>query len=297
VVASAIPGVDRILEMKGDWRETADWLALMRTGYDYCFDLTRTDRSALLTLLSRATNRSTYERTRFPSKWRPLLYNHFTGSSVRYSHTIDHHLAFLRALGIDHASTEIKLALPSEAKVRAARLLKGEGITGPFVIFHPGTARREKFWVAERWAEVIDHCASGGGLTRILTSGRAGAEQSHLGKIKKQLRHPAIDLSGKTDLMTLAALIEKARLLVAVDSAPTHLAAASLTPQVVLYGPTNPFHWRPRHACAVILQGGASEPLTEFSPNQPRHAMKEISTAQVIDAMESLLSTPAASVS
>ncbi len=60
VVAEAIPGVDRILETKGNWRETGDWLALMTTGYDYCFDLTRTDRSALLTLLSRATNRTTY---------------------------------------------------------------------------------------------------------------------------------------------------------------------------------------------------------------------------------------------
>ncbi len=176
-------------------------------------------------------------------------------------------------------------------------MLQAAGAGDAFVIFHPGTARREKFWVPQRWAEVIDHCASRNGLTCVLTSGRAGPEQTHLGKIKKRLRHRAIDLSGKTDIMTLAALIGKARLLVAVDSAPTHLAAASRTPQVVLYGPTNPFHWRPRYDSALILQGGADGPLTEFSPNQRPHAMKEISTEQVIDAMELLLSARAASVS
>ena len=64
-----------------------------------------------------------------------------------------------------------------------------------------------------------------------------------------------VDFSGKTDLLTLAALIARARLLVTVDSAPMHLAAATRTPQVILFGPTNPFHWRPRESPALILQG------------------------------------------
>ena len=62
-----------------------------------------------------------------------------------------------------------------------------------------------------------------------------------------------IDLSGKTDLLTLAAVVRKARLLVTVDSAPMHFAAAWGTPQVVLFGPTNPFHWHPRSESAVVL--------------------------------------------
>ena len=96
-------------------------------------------------------------------------------------------------------------------------------------------------------------------------------------------------------LLTLTAIIEKARLLVGVDSAPTHLAAAMHTPQVVLYGPTNPFHWRPRESPAVILYGDATAPRTTFSPDEPQRKMIEISTKSVIDAMESLLSAPAAS--
>jgi ADP-heptose:LPS heptosyltransferase len=73
-----------------------------------------------------------------------------------------------------------------------------------------------------------------------------------------------------------------------------HLAGALGTPQIVLFGPTNPFHWHPRGTSSVILQAGQTHPSKNFLPKQTRHPMKEISTKQVIDAMQSLLSTPAA---
>src|SRR4029077_15482750 len=110
-------------------------------------------------------------------------------------------------------------------------------------------------------------------LTVVLTGGSKPLEQAHLAEIKTKLRRPFVDLSGKTDLLVLAALISRARLLVTVDSAPMHLAAATHTPQVVLFGPTNPFHWRPRESPALILHGKSPEPITEFSPVQPRLPM------------------------
>jgi len=91
-------------------------------------------------------------------------------------------------------------------------------------------------------------------------------------------------------LLMLAALIGQARLLVTVDSAPVHLAAATRTPQVILFGPTNPFHWRPRESPAVVLHGKSAEPVTEFSPVRPRLAMSQVSTEAVVSAMDLLLS-------
>ena len=121
-------------------------------------------------------------------------------------------------------------------------------------------------------------------------------EQEHIARIKAHLRHPVVDLSGKLDLLSLGALLQRARLLVTIDSAPMHLAAAFGTPQVALFGPTNPFHWRPRTTPATILQAGNPAPVTDFVPKQPPHSMKEISTEQVIDAMQTLLSAPTAPV-
>jgi ADP-heptose:LPS heptosyltransferase len=76
-----------------------------------------------------------------------------------------------------------------------------------------------------------------------------------------------------------------------------HLAAATQTPQVVLFGPTNPFHWRPRESPALILQGKSAIPLTEFTPVQPRFPMSQISTEAVIGAMNSPLLSEATQIS
>jgi ADP-heptose:LPS heptosyltransferase len=159
---------------------------------------------------------------------------------------------------------------------------------------HPGSARREKLWDAARWAEVIDHFRQNNEFDFVLTSGPSADEQAHIMEITRCMRHKIIDLSGQTDLLTLAALIEQAQLLVTVDSAPVHFAAAALTPQVILFGPTNPFHWRPTHSAALILHGKSGTPVTEFGPVRPRFPMSEISTEAVISAMDSLLPRRAA---
>src|SRR5205807_824652 len=101
---------------------------------------------------------------------------------------------------------------------------------------------------------------------------------------------PFVDLSGKLDLLALTALLERARLLVTVDSAPVHLAAAMRTPQVILFGPTNPFHWAPRESPALILHCGKILKPDELLPQRPRMPMKLVSTRAVFDAIETLLS-------
>ncbi|MGI8431686.1 MAG: putative lipopolysaccharide heptosyltransferase III [Chthoniobacterales bacterium] len=288
----AIPDVDRTYVARGRASDFSSWLAIGRAKYDYCLDFSRTDRSAFLTLLSGATCRITYDTVR-REPIRSLSYNQFIPSQVRTAHTIDHHLTLLAPLGVHDASPRLQLALPAEARALAAQVRFAQGLDGDFVVLHPGSARAEKFWIAERWAEIV---AAFPKARFALTGGTSAMEQMHIRQIKAQLPHPIVDLSGQIDLLTLAALIERARLLVTIDSAPMHLAAALGTPQVVLFGPTNPFHWRPRATAAVILQGSGPEPLRDFAPRQTPATMKEISTAQVINAMQSLLSAPAALV-
>ena len=213
---------------------------------------------------------------------------------MRDMHTVDYHVALLAPLGIENSPGAIQLELPESAITSAEQLLETHNVRRPFIIFHPGSARAEKFWDARRWSEVINHAAEHHNVDLVLTGGPSLFEQTHISDIKSKVRSSVVDFSGKTDLLTLAALIARARLLVTVDSAPMHLAAATRTPQVILFGPTNPFHWRPRESPALILQGESRSPMTDFMPKQPRIPMNQISTKGVIDAMETLLSSPAA---
>jgi predicted lipopolysaccharide heptosyltransferase III len=286
----AIPGIDRGLVVNN----ARSWLEIARDKFDYCVDFTRNDRSALLTWLSRAKSRITRERRKQRSTVRASAYNRFVVAPARPQHTIDSYLRLLEPLEVRDPSLEIHLHLPSGARAAADRLRALHKIDNQYIIFHPGSARAEKFWEAQRWADLLGQTSAHRDVDLVLTGGNSALEQNHLREIKSNLRREVVDLSGKTDLLTLAALIDRAQLLVTVDSAPMHLAAATRTPQIALFGPTNPFHWRPRDGSALILQGVSRLPLREFSPDQPRVPMNEISTEAVIDAMNALLSSPAA---
>ena len=290
----AISNVDRVLLARRNLRDVAIVSSVAGQRFDYCVDFTRNDRSAFLTLLSGARRRVASYRVREQSKTRARLYTDLVGVRVRDMHTIHYNLALLEPLGVRAASSAPQLELPRAACEKAHSLRRDWKITRPYVILHPGSARPEKLWEAARWAKVIDHFGRDNEFDFVLTSGPAVHEQAHIAAITHRTRQKFIDLSAKTDLLTLAALVGQARLLVTVDSAPVHFAAASHTPQVILFGPTNPFHWRPTDSPALILHGKSGMPATEFAPVRPRFPMSEISTEAVISAMDSLLPRRAA---
>jgi predicted lipopolysaccharide heptosyltransferase III len=290
----AISGVDRILMARRNLSDLGAFLSVAGNKFDYCVDFTRNDRSAFLAFLSGARKRIVSYRVRDQSKSRARFYTDFVNVRMRDLHTIDYNLSLLKPLGLEGGSSSLQLQLPQTATEKADALRRDWKVSKPYIVFHPGSARQEKLWEAGRWARVIERFGRDSELDLILTSGASKHEQAHVAAIRSETRQQVIDLSGKTDLLTLAALIGGARLLVAVDSAPMHLAATTHTPQVILFGPTNPFHWRPREGAALILHGKTTEPITEFSPVQPRLPMSQISTEAVISAMDFLLSQHAA---
>ncbi len=302
----AVPSVSAGVVL-GKGRGFAPWQQVLTGAWDLCVDFTGTDRSALAAGLSRAKVRVAFEAVK-KSKLRAVAYNRFVESAVRERHTVDHYLELAKDVIANDAlrpssrrvaergtrvecSTRIspELTPPPAALVEAARLT-GEA---PFAVIHPGTARAEKYWVPERWAEVIAQLRERHGLECVLTGGADEFERAHLAKIQAALAKPALDLAGKMDLATFAAVIARARLCVSCDTGAVHLAAASRTPQVALFGPTNPFHWRPRHERALVLSAAQPDaPLTDFHPRMKGAPMERISTELVIGAIAQLIPNP-----
>ena len=280
------------------------WKQIWRTPFDACVDFTGRDRSALLTLASRAGTRLTADSLLRRGGWRRLCYNAVAAAPVRSRHTVDHYLDFLSPLRLPHPTDDAPanplLCLPPEVSARAAQRLATHHLApaDDFVVIHPGTARPEKFWLPERWAEIIAFCQTDLGRRCVLTGGQHNPdEQTHLAAIRAALAargQTCVDFAGQLDLSTLAAVLARAGLVVGVDSGPMHLAAAFARPQVVLFGPTNPFHWRPRHPGASVLRAGHGDvPLREFTERSPGGSMDQISTRAVIDCIRQVPSTPA----
>ena len=297
----AIEGIDRVLLVYRNASDITSAFAILRRKFDYCIDFTRNDRSAILAFLSRASKRIVSYRVKRRAVFRGKMYNEFVEHRMRDMHTVDYNLSLLEPLDIRGVVPPVHLKLPERSREKASALLQHSGLHGPFIVIHPGSARPEKFWEAARWAEVIRYLTEQRGLDVVLTGGTSRTEKNHLAEIKGGLPRPetsstagrVVDLSGTMDLLTLAALIERAQLMVTVDSAPLHLAGATATPQIALFGPTNPYHWHPRESATLILQGDSPKPVAEFVSRQARLPMKLISTEAVINAMNSLLPTPA----
>ena len=275
------------------------WRQLWRGPFDACVDFTGRDRSALMTLASRARTRIIARPALRKGRWRRLCYNAVADTPVRSRHTVDHyldHLAPLQTLLPRMSPAEFPagpvLQLPPEATACALATLSAHGIGADeeFFVVHPGSARVEKYWLPERWAEVIAFCQGTLGRRCVLTGGSGDpVETRHLDQLRAALAalgQPCVDLAGQLDLTTLTAVLSRARLFLGVDSGPMHLAAAWQHPQIVLFGPTNPFHWRPRHpGCRVLQAGHGDAPVREFAERSPGGPLDLISTRAVIDCI------------
>lgn len=283
-LAACFTGVDRVLAYRPWSFNAAAWASVLIGEWDACYDFTGTDRSALMASLSGARQRHGYAK--FAQGFRAKAYSHLCEASVRELHTVDFHLALVLqgAAPLEHGSRGA-ITIPPPPNLPPA----------PYCIVHVGTAREEKFWPADRWAEVITDLISPSETFRaphsvLLTGTNAGLERPHLDRLRSMLRVPVTDLTGQLTLVELAALIERCDLAIGVDSMAMHLAAMFERRQVVLFGPTNPFHWRPRHALAVVLAAGHPGPVHEFAPKAKGANMELISTRMVLDAMNRVLS-------
>ncbi len=276
----------------GRSRGWTPWQQVLTGRWDAVLDFTGTDRSAVVSALSRARQRVAFADLH-KKGLRRLAANVFVDSAVRDFHTTEHYLHLLKPLGVSAESgASPSLKIRETAMESARRRLGNSGVESRFALIHPGTARPEKFWMSSRWAAVVRHLNSQG-LQCALTGGAGAAEAAHLAEIERaaaDIGASSVNLAGHIDLVTLAAFSKLAAIVISCDTAAAHMAAAFCAPQIVLFGPTNPFHWRPRHSRAVVLSAAQPEtPLTVFGPRMRGAPMEKLSTELVIRATDSLL--------
>jgi heptosyltransferase-3 len=117
---------------------------------------------------------------------------------------------------------------------------------------HAGASFVGRRWQPERFAAAIDEISRETGLDFVLVGGpdeRRSAEQ-----IVANTTSPVINLVGALPLETLLAVLEQARLFLGNESGPMHMAAATGTPVVGLFGLTSPTIWGPVGVPSIALQ-------------------------------------------
>jgi heptosyltransferase-3 len=215
---------------------------LRRRHFDLAIDLTDGDRSAILSWLSGAAQRIGYNSE---NRWRGKLYNHIVSVDGEGLHMIRYHLASTEAIGLSGRPPAPSMRIAPEAKVAAERLLRDVNIdlSGPVVCLHPGARWWFKAWPTDRFALLADRI-------QLHTNAQAlfvGGSQDRLAgeKIAAAMSTPHRTVVGKTTLQELAAILERATLLVSNDNGPMHMAAAVGTAVIGLFGPSDPAVWGP----------------------------------------------------
>ena len=158
-------------------------------------------------------------------------------------HEIDRLLALAGALGVP-VDDHLEFPITDEDRADATRLLAEAGMAaGPFAVVHAGGSRPDRRWPADRFAEVADALAEEG--LGIVLSGTPGEKEVTAG-VAAAMQRPASDLAGRTSLGTLAALIDRARIVVTNDTGVSHLAAAIGADSVTIFTCSDRERWAPR---------------------------------------------------
>jgi heptosyltransferase-2 len=110
----------------------------------------------------------------------------------------------------------------------------------------------------------------------------------------------ARDLTG-TDLRQGVLAIAAADLAVSNDSGLMHVAAATGTPTIGIFGPTSPWHWAPLNPLAAAVQPaslrGTEMPYHSIAGRDDASYISSIPVADVWDAVREVLARPSQATS
>ena len=156
-------------------------------------------------------------------------------------HEVERQLALVAQVGAKATDTRMRFTVrPGDVATLAHKLLARDvDVNAPFIVVHPGASAESRRYPADRFAQAIEHLGEQLQWPILVTGSHS---ESALCREACGTSPHAIDLAGALELGELAALVQRARLLISNNSGPVHLASALATPVVDLYALTNPQH-------------------------------------------------------
>lgn len=171
------------------------------------------------------------ERSR---EWHSLFVNKRIAPQ-RHPHVLDGFMGFANKIGVTTPQQPSwDLPLPDEDKKWVASLL-----SKPFVVISPAASKAERNWLAQRYAQIADYI-SNKGFEVVMCGGSGELDKSISQEIMSFTSNIHHNLVAKTTLTQLLCLLAKAKLVIAPDTGPAHMAVTQNTPVIGLYAHSNP---------------------------------------------------------
>lgn len=240
-----LPGVEFIIfdknsGLNGYWQL---WRHLKGRQFDALLHMQVAFRANIASALVRARVRVGYDQARSKE-----LHGLFINRRIQASgqqHVLDCLASFPEALGLEPAPPRWEIPLSrddyrfSDDYIQHGRLN---------IVISPSASHELRNWPVARYAALADHAANRHNANVILTGGPASRDRAYCNAIQEQMQAPVTNICGEDTLKQLAALLERADLLIAPDTGPAHIANAMGTEVLGLFASSNPYRSGPYHS-------------------------------------------------
>jgi len=259
--------------------------------FDLVVDLQGLFRSGIMSLATGCPTRIGFAHAR-EMAW--MFYTHHIRADDVDTHAAERNYLLAHLLGFADVPLVFDLAVTDQERRAASDVLREAGLADddPFIAVFPGARWETKRWPVARIAAVMDRLWGENGLRSVLLG--APDERAVCDEVDRQSRSKPVNLAGKTGVRDLVAVIERASVVLAHDSAPMHVAAALNRPLVAILGPTNPRRTGPYGMSESVVQANlpcAPCYLKRLAQCPYHHAcMRSIEPERIVDRIGLCLS-------
>ena len=203
--------------------------ALRRRRFDLVIDMQGLLRSGVMARLSGAARRVGFANAREGSRY--AYTDRIPSPAQHAAHAVDRMWCVAEAFGVGHLPKVFRVPL-QPAEVDAARH-ELAALPRPLVAVAVGAKWLTKRWPAEHFAELLNRAHAHSGGTAVFIGANDDTPLSQ--QVIANLRGPSLDLTGRTSLPRLSAVLSLADVMLGNDTGPLHLAAALGRPCVAPY--------------------------------------------------------------
>jgi len=278
------PDVDEFLLFRRELglRAFADFRRRVRDrSFDLVIDAHAVFKAAVVTRSLDAPLRLGYDRARTRDHaWLATTHRIPPGPP---GHVQDEHFALLEHLGVP-VRAEWDFHFTREEDVARGDWVAEDG--RPVLAMVLRSSRREKDWILERAARVLDVAGGDLGFRTVLVGGASAGEREDAARLLRTCHVPP-EVELRYDLRRLAWLLDAADLVVSPDTGPLHLAVALGTPTIGLYGFTDPKRVGPYRRFGDLLidrytREGETRPSRKTRPGN----MERIQVEDLLEKIE-----------
>jgi lipopolysaccharide heptosyltransferase II len=246
------PAVDERIVFERAGGARAFWSFLRRVRgvrFDLVLDLQRHLKSGVVSAASGAPVRVGFHRRN--AKELNWLFNTHTIEHVDgRGWKIDHYLRFAAWLELPEIAPTFGIRLRADEEACVAALVGTR--PRPYAALVLASTWESRLWFPEGFAALADGLDAMG-LDSVLVGG--GDARDIAGATMAAARCAPLDLTGRTSLREAYGLLAGARVAIAPDCGPMHLAAAAGTPVVSLWGATTPARSAPFGSEHLVVVG------------------------------------------